>query len=74
VCMERLLRVAGAFVLGVVAASTPVMGWAAAEHYKSRKFYRVFEGDWLFWFSLIAGGCCVWVAVSLLRGVGRHTT
>jgi len=71
--MERLLRVTGALLVGVVAASTPVMGWAAAEHYESRRFYRLFEGDWLFLFSLIAGGCCVWGAGSLLRGIGRPT-
>lgn len=46
--MELLLRVAGALVLGVVAVTSPVMGWAAAEPYESRKLYRVFEGDWLF--------------------------
>lgn len=72
--MEPLLRLAGALVLGVVAASSPVMGSAAAEYYESRKFYRLLEGDWLFLFALIGGACCVWTAISLLRGIGRRTS
>jgi hypothetical protein len=69
--MGLLLRVAGALVLAVVAVSSPVMGWAAAEHYESRKFYRVFEGDWFFLFAFIGGGCCIWAATSLLRSIRR---
>jgi len=51
----------------LVAASSPVMGFAAAEQYSGRKFYGVLEGDWLFWFGLVAGGASLWVAIDLLR-------
>ena len=67
------MRVAGALVLLLVAVTSPIMGWAAAEHYKGGRFYGVIEGDWLFLFALIAGGCCIWAAVSLLRGLRRPT-
>jgi hypothetical protein len=68
-----VVRVLGAFVLLVVAASSPVMAFAAAEHYSGRKFYGAFEGDWLFWFGLVAGGASLWVAIDLLRrSAGRR--
>lgn len=62
-----VVRVVGALLLLVVAASSPVMGFAAAEHYSGRKFYGVIEGDWLFWFALVAGASTLWVAIGLLR-------
>lgn len=62
-----VVRVVGALVLLLVAASSPVMGFAAAEHYSGRKFYGVLEGDWLFWFGLVAGGASLWFAIDLLR-------
>lgn len=65
--MERVARAGVAVVLFIVAASAPVMGWAAAEQYEGRKFYGVFEGDWLFLFALIAGVACVWTAAQVLR-------
>lgn len=65
--MELVGRVVGGIVLLVVAAASPVMGFAAAEQYEGRKFYAVFEGDWLFLFGLIAGGASLWAAVRLLR-------
>lgn len=61
-------------MLGLVAASSPVMGAAAAEHYSGRRFYGVFEGDWLLLFALIAGACCLAIAVSLLRGAFRRAS
>ena len=54
-------------VLLLVAASSPVMAFAAAEEYEGRKFYGIFEGDWLFLFGLIAGGASLWAAIRLLR-------
>ena len=68
--VERILRVLAALVLGVVAASLPVMGFAAAENYENRKFYGVFEGDWFFLFGFVAAGACVWTAAQLLQ---RHS-
>ena len=62
-----VVRVLGALALLVVAASSPVMAFAAAEHYSGRKFYGAFEGDWLFWFGLVAGGTSLWLAIDLLR-------
>jgi hypothetical protein len=73
--MALLIRLAGAAVLGLCRGGlVPGHGWAAAEHYQGHKFYRIFEGDWLFLFALIAGGCCVRAAVSLLRGSRRPTS
>ena len=43
------------------------MGYGAAEHYSGRKFYGVFEGDWLMLFALIAGAVCAWAAIALAR-------
>lgn len=51
----------------VVAASSPLMGFAAAEEFESRKLYGVFEGDWFALFGLVAAVACVWWAVRLLR-------
>lgn len=65
--MILVVRVFGAIVLLIVAASSPVMAFAAAEQYTGRKFYGVFEGDWLFWFGLISGGASLWAAITLLR-------
>ena len=62
-----VVRVFAAIVLLLVAASSPVMASAAAEYYSGRKFYGVFEGDWLFWFGLLAGATSLWVAIDLLR-------
>lgn len=64
--MNKIGRWFAAGVLLLVAASTPVMGYGAAEQYENRKFYRVFEGDWLFAFALTAGAACVWAAVELI--------
>ena len=68
--MIMLISGVVALVLLVVAAATPVMGYAAAENYESRKFYGIFEGDWFFLFALIAGVACIacaWIVVA--RGV-----
>ena len=65
--MRRFARLLAVLVLVLVAASTPVMGSAAAEEYEGRKFYGVFEGDWLFLFALIAGAASLWAAVRLVR-------
>ena len=70
--MGTLGRVAAALVMLVVAATLPVMGEAAADQYESRKFYGVFEGDWLFLCGLIASGSCIWTAVYLLRRLHRR--
>jgi hypothetical protein len=59
------LMVAG--ILLLVAVTTPVMGFAAAEHYEGRRFYGAFEGDWFLLLALVAGGVCLWQAVSLIR-------
>ena len=63
--MERLARLVAACVFVIVAASTPVMGYAAAEEYEGRTFYAVFEGDWLMLFALLAGASSLWAAVQL---------
>ena len=65
--VERVARVVGALILLLVAASSPIMAFAAAEQYEGRRFYGVFEGDWLFLSGLIAGGASLWAAVQLLR-------
>ena len=65
--MPMTVRVLGAAVLAVVAASAPVMGFAAAEHYEGRRFYGVLEGDWFFLFGLVAAAACTWSARELLR-------
>lgn len=64
---DRLARFVAAAVLALVAASTPVMGFAAAEQYSGRRFYWVLEGDWLFLFALIAGASCLWSAIRVVR-------
>lgn len=71
--MGRLARVIAALVFVIVAASTPVMGYAAAEEYQGRRFYTVFEGDWLFVFALLAGGASVWAAIRLASGALRRS-
>ena len=60
-------RLIGALVLIVVGAASPIMGFAAAEQYESRRFYGVFEGDWFFLFGLIAAAACLWAARELMR-------
>jgi hypothetical protein len=65
--MKSVVRLLGALVLLVVAASSPLMGIAAAEEFESRKFYGVFEGDWFALFGLVAAAACIWWAVHLLR-------
>jgi hypothetical protein len=65
--MRRIARFLAACALVLVAASSPVRGFAAAEEYEGRKFYGVFEGDWLFLFALIAGAACLWAAARLAR-------
>ena len=62
--MPHALRLLSALVLAVVGVSSPVMGYAAAEEYESRKFYAVFEGDWFFLFGFIAAGACLWEAAA----------
>jgi hypothetical protein len=64
-----VVRLAIALLLVVVAASCPLMGFAAAEEFESRKFYDVFEGDWFALFGLVAGAACLWCAVHVVR---RH--
>lgn len=70
--MERAVRAGAALVLLIVAASSPVMGWAAAEQYEGRRFYGIFEGDWFFLFALIAGAACVLAAARLLRELSER--
>ena len=65
--MKSAVRLLGAAVLLVVAASSPLMGLAAAEDFESRRFYGVFEGDWFALFGLIAGAACLWCAIALVR-------
>ena len=65
--MTPVVRLVGACVLIVVAASSPLMGFAAAEEFEGRKFYGVFEGDWFALFGLVAAAACLWCATHLLR-------
>jgi hypothetical protein len=65
--LDVAVAVCSVLVLLVVAASLPLMGFAAAESLENEKFYRVFEGDWMFLFSLIAAGACISGAIRQLR-------
>lgn len=66
-CVRRAFRLLGVVALLVVAASSPLMGFAAAENFESRKFYGIFEGDWFALFGLVAGAACLWWAVTVAR-------
>ena len=64
---RRVALVTGALVLLVMAVSSPLMGLAAAEHFKSRKLYGVLEGDWFVLFGLIFAAACVGAAIWVIR-------